>query len=75
MGRPNKTAAVKRSRLLARARAAERASDPFSPSPCGAGDDDDDVPQMSLTLTNDALHKVGNGRHAAPRIAAGYCGA
>ena len=25
------------------------------------GDDYDDVPQMSLTLTNDALHKVGNG--------------
>ena len=46
----------RRSRALALARPrpprGRRASHPFS---------DDDVPQMSLTLTNDALHKVGNG--------------
>ena len=48
----------RRSRALALARVAERATH----SPSGVGDDDDDdVPQMSLTLTNDALHKVGNG--------------
>ena len=42
---------VESARARARARARGRArSDPFS---------DDDVPQMSLTRTNDALHKVG----------------
>ena len=43
-------------------RRGERASGPLTLCVERRGRKDDDVPQMSLTLANDALHKVGNGR-------------
>ena len=56
----------RRSEALALARCVERRSERASKRPTlcveRRGRKDDDVPQMSLTLANDALHKVGNGR-------------
>ena len=64
MGRPNPTAAVKLSRspVVLSAEASGRASGPLTLCVERRGRKDDDVPQMSLTLANDALHKAGNGR-------------